>query len=93
MVLSGLDILHSIFTLVTVLISIIIGLIITSKYFKVKQTNVLLIGLFWTGLTFPWLPTVITFIIHYSTPSELLSLILFVRSEVHHESELLRNDR
>lgn len=62
MVLSGLDILHSTFTLIAVLISIIIGLIITSKYFKVKQINVLLIGLFWTGLTFPWLPTVITFI-------------------------------
>ncbi|MFX1233353.1 MAG: hypothetical protein ACFFBY_02245 [Promethearchaeota archaeon] len=62
MVLSGLDILHSSFTLVAVVISIIIGLIISSKYVKVKQINVLLIGLFWTGLTFPWLPTVITFI-------------------------------
>ncbi len=56
------EILHSSFSLVAVLISILIGLIIISKYFKVKQRNVLLIGIFWTGLTFPWLPTVITFI-------------------------------
>lgn len=61
MALTGLDILHSIFTTIAVVISILIGLIIISKYFKLKQRNILLIGIFWTGLTFPWLPTVITF--------------------------------
>jgi hypothetical protein len=62
MALTPLDILHSSFSLVAVVISILIGLIIISKYFKFKQRNILLIGIFWTGLTFPWLPTVITFI-------------------------------
>ncbi len=69
--LEGLDILHSSFTLVAVVISIIIGLIITSKYFKNKQFNVLLIGVFWTGLTFPWLPTVVTFIMLWFLESGL----------------------
>jgi hypothetical protein len=62
MALTPIEILHSSFSLVAVFISILIGLIIISKYFKFKQRNILLIGIFWTGLTFPWLPTVITFI-------------------------------
>ena len=62
MALTPIEILHSSFSLVAVLISILIGLIIISKYFKIRQRNILLIGIFWTGLTFPWLPTVITFI-------------------------------
>ena len=60
--LTPIEILHSSFSLVAIVISILIGLIIISKYFKFKQRNFLLIGIFWTGLTFPWLPTVITFI-------------------------------
>lgn len=60
--LTPIEILHSSFSLVAIVISILIGLIIISKYFKFKQKNFLLIGIFWTGLTFPWLPTVITFI-------------------------------
>lgn len=62
MVLTEIEILHSSFSLVAIIISILIGLIIISKYFKFKQRNILLIGIFWTGLTFPWLPTVITFV-------------------------------
>jgi len=62
MALTPIEILHSSFSLVAIAISILIGLIIISKYFKFKQRNILLIGIFWTGLTFPWLPTVITFI-------------------------------
>lgn len=60
--LTPIEILHSSFSLVAIVISILIGLIIISKYFKFKQRNFLLIGIFWTGLTFPWLPTAITFI-------------------------------
>lgn len=71
MALSPLDTIHSIFTLLAVGISIIIGLIIISKYFKLRQKNVLLIGIFWTGLTFPWLPTVITFFLILITDSGL----------------------
>jgi len=62
MALTPIEILHSSFSLVAIVISILIGLIIISKYFKFKQINILLIGIFWTGLTFPWLPTVITFV-------------------------------
>jgi hypothetical protein len=62
MSLTPIEILHSSFSLVAIVISILIGLIIISKYFKFKQRNILLIGIFWAGLTFPWLPTVITFI-------------------------------
>jgi len=51
MALTGLDILHSIFTTIAVVISILIGLIIISKYFKLKQRNILLIGIVILPLT------------------------------------------
>jgi hypothetical protein len=79
MALTPIEILHSSFSLVAIIISILIGLIIISKYFKFKQRNILLIGIFWTGLTFPWLPTVITFImlltVGYGLPVEGYILI------------------
>lgn len=58
-----LDTIHGIFTLIFVIISIITGAIIVSKYFKFRKSQFLLFGLFWIGLTTPWWPTVIIFLI------------------------------
>ena len=63
MAIELLDMVHGIFTIVFVIISIITGLIIVIKYFQLKKSQFLLFGLFWIGLTTPWWPTVIIFMI------------------------------
>jgi hypothetical protein len=63
MILDVLDILHGIFTIIFVSLSIITGIIIVSKYFKIRKGQFLLFGLFWIGLTTPWWPNLITFLI------------------------------
>ena len=65
MAIELLDMVYGIFTIVFVIISIITGLIIVIKYFQLKKSQFLLFGLFWMGLTTPWWPTVIIFIIEF----------------------------
>jgi len=62
MVLNLLEILHGTLTIVFVIISILIGLRIISRYFKLKKSQFLLFGIFWIGMTTPWWPNIITFI-------------------------------
>ncbi len=70
---------HGVFTLIFVIISIITGLIIISKYFKLRKSQFLLFGLFWIGLTTPWWPTIIIFIITLvtSAPVSIEAFIVF----------------
>lgn len=56
------DILHGSFSLVFVIISFIIGFTILSKYSKQKNRLLILVGLTWVGLSFPWLPDSISFL-------------------------------
>jgi hypothetical protein len=77
MILDVLDILHGIFTLIFVSLSIITGIIIISKYFKIKRGQFLLFGLFWIGLTTPWWPNLITFLIVLIT-NESISIHAFI---------------
>jgi hypothetical protein len=70
---------HGIFTLIFVIISIITGAIIISKYFKLRKSQFLLFGLFWIGLTTPWWPTIIIFIMTLVTtaPVNIEAFIVF----------------
>jgi hypothetical protein len=67
MAIELLDMVHGIFTIVFVIISIITGFIIVIKYFQLRKSQFLLFGLFWMGLTTPWWPTVIIFILALAT--------------------------
>ncbi|MFX0008449.1 MAG: hypothetical protein ACFFA7_11805 [Promethearchaeota archaeon] len=62
MVLDLLEILHGSLTIVFVVISIILGIRIASRYPKLKRIEFLLFGIFWIGMTTPWWPNIITFI-------------------------------
>ena len=56
------DVLHGSFSLIFVIISFIIGFTILSKYSKQKNRLLILVGLTWVGLSFPWLPDSISFL-------------------------------
>ena len=60
MELEFLDLFHATFTLIYVIITIICGSIILSRYFIHKNKEFLLMGFFWILLITPYLPTVIT---------------------------------
>ena len=51
------------FSLVFVLISVIIGSVIISKYFETKNKDFILVGLTWIGLSTPWLADSINLIL------------------------------
>ncbi|MFX1488266.1 MAG: hypothetical protein ACFFBI_03900 [Promethearchaeota archaeon] len=57
------DILHGTFSLIFVVISFIIGFTIISKYVKLKNRLLLLVGITWILISFPWLPDAIYFIL------------------------------
>ncbi|MFX1567703.1 MAG: hypothetical protein ACFFCV_04965 [Promethearchaeota archaeon] len=62
MVLDLLEILHGTLTIIFVVISIILGIRIASRYRVLKKKQFLLFGIFWIGMTTPWWPNIITFI-------------------------------
>lgn len=55
------QLLQGIFSTIYVSISIVIGIIIISKYFKYKSFTFLWIGIAWTGMAVPWSGDVINF--------------------------------
>jgi hypothetical protein len=79
MQLTTLDIVNGIFSIIYILISVIIGLSIASKYLKYKQRIYLLIGLTWIGMASVWTPSAIsisTYILLGFVPP--LQLLLFI---------------
>lgn len=79
MVLELVDYLQGSFSLVFVIISLIIGFTILSKYKKYKSRLYLLVGISWIGVANPWFPDSISFImnifIQQSLPVELYFII------------------
>jgi len=67
MVLDVLEILHGSLTILFVVISVILGLRIMSRYFERKRIEFLLFGLFWMGMVTPWIPNIITFVMVLAT--------------------------
>ncbi len=56
------QLLQGTFSTIYVAISIFIGIIIISKYFKYKSTTFLFIGIAWSGMAVPWSGDVINFL-------------------------------
>lgn len=79
MVLEVVDFLQGLFSLLFVIISLILGFKILSKYFKYKSKLYILVGLSWIGVANPWFPDSISFImnliIEQSLPVELYFII------------------
>jgi len=77
MTLTPFEILNGTFSLIFVIVSLIVGLIIASKYFQVKNRTLLLVGITWIGLTTPWLPSTISFLAYLITESGFSPVIYF----------------
>ena len=79
MALELVDYLQGSFSLVFVIISIIIGLTILSKYSEFKNRLYILVGISWIGVANPWIPDSVSFlmnlIIQQSLPVELYFII------------------
>lgn len=60
--LTSLDILQGSFSMVYVVISYILGISILLKYFKFKSKDYIFVGIAWIGLSNPWLPDAISFL-------------------------------
>jgi len=73
------DYLQGSFSLIFVIISVIIGITILSKYFKFKNRLYILVGISWIGIANPWMPDSISFLmnvfIQQSLPVELYFII------------------
>jgi hypothetical protein len=78
MVLDILEILHGSLTIIFVVISIILGIRIMSRYSEHKRSEFLLFGIFWIGMTTPWWPNIITFIIVLATGASIAIAIYVV---------------
>jgi len=59
--------LEGLFTTIFVVLSVIIGLILISKYFEHKKKNLLLAGIVWIGISEPWWSSTVSFIIFLIT--------------------------
>jgi hypothetical protein len=77
MTLTPFEILNGTFSLIFVIVSLIVGLIIASKYFQVKNRTLLLVGITWIGLTTPWLPSTISFLVYLIMESGLSPVFYF----------------
>ncbi len=63
MSLSLLDTLNGVFSLIFVAISLLIGFIILSRFFKYKERIYLLVGATWIFISEPWWPSSLSFLI------------------------------
>jgi len=62
MPLAPLDFLNGLLSLLTVITSLIVGILIVSKYFKYEKKTFLYLGIAWIGAYQPWWPAAISFI-------------------------------
>ncbi|MFW9881621.1 MAG: hypothetical protein ACFFG0_51805, partial [Candidatus Thorarchaeota archaeon] len=66
MSLDPLDTLNGVFSLVFASISLLVGLIIISRYFKYKERVYFLVGATWVLIASPWWPSCISFLVALS---------------------------
>ena len=67
MELTTIDLLQGIFSLIFVIISLFIGLLILSKYFKYRVKELILVGFSWMGMSIPWLGDATNFVVIITT--------------------------
>lgn len=77
MALTPIEIVNGILALIWVTISIIIGIIIASRYRKYKQNVLIYVGLSWIGIANGWFPTSISFILALTTGNGLTPVMYF----------------
>ena len=77
MTLTQIELINGIFSLVFISIAIIIGLLIIIKYFKYKQTILLLVGFVWIIMSEVWWSSSFSFIAALSTGNGLTDEIYF----------------
>ena len=63
MALDALDIVNGIFSIIFVVISLLVGIIIFSKYLQYKEKIYLFVGVTWILISEPWWPSSLSFII------------------------------
>ena len=66
MALNPLDILNGVFSLIFVVISLFIGLVILTRYFKYKERIYFLVGATWIFISEPWWPSCVSFLVALS---------------------------
>lgn len=78
MSLSFLDTLNGVFSLVFVAISLFVGFIILSRYFKYRERVYFLVGITWVLIASPWWPSTISFIVALSNDVGITPEIYFL---------------
>jgi len=82
MALDPVDYLQGSLSLIFVIISLIIGLIILSKYPKSKNKNLILVGLTWWFLATPWVPDSVSFLMNVFVQQSLPIGLYFIFGNV-----------
>lgn len=72
------EIFHGTFNLIVVIINLIIGIRIASRYFKHKSKNFILVGVSWIGLASTYLPSSIKFLMIILFNIYLSDTIIFI---------------
>lgn len=79
MSLGTIEIADGLFSLIFVIVSILIGIIIASKYFKHKKIELLMVGLAWIGVSSPYWPSSISIVLILTTNTKIsFELYLFL---------------
>ena len=81
-ILTPLESIQGIFTLLNVAISIILGASITLKYFKYKKRELLLVGITWMFLASPYWPDAINYLMIITTGNELSDALYLLLATV-----------
>ncbi len=78
MTLNTLDIINGTFSLIFVGISLFVGIVIFSKYFKFKEKIYLLVGATWIFISEPWWPSSLSFLVALSNGVGISEQIYFL---------------
>ncbi len=82
MTLTTLDIINGTFSIVFVAISLLVGLIILSRYFKYKEKVYFFVGATWIFISEPWWPSSLSFLIALNNGIGLPQQIYFLIGNV-----------
>ncbi|MHA1885721.1 MAG: hypothetical protein ACXAAI_03625 [Promethearchaeota archaeon] len=66
MALSPLDTLNGVFSIIFVAVSLLVGIIILTRFFKYKEKIYLLVGITWVLIASPWWPSSLSFLVALS---------------------------
>ncbi|MBD3339843.1 MAG: hypothetical protein GF353_12085 [Candidatus Lokiarchaeota archaeon] len=82
MALELIDLMQGSFSLIYVMISVVVGSRILSKYFEHKTRDYILVGITWIGLANPWMPDSISFVLILIINTPLSAELYFIIGNV-----------